>query len=76
METEMTEYPTPAPVFADADHEAEILGEAKTADEAMAIYRDFFDGTGAVPVSAVKTTPERSGRPVDGWLPVTTDDPR
>lgn len=68
-------YPTPAPVFADADHGADIIGQARTATEAMAIYADHFAGTGAKVVKAVKACPERRGEgPVDGWVPELVDE--
>ena len=61
-------YPTPAPVFADADYQADIIGQAKTSEEALAIYRAYFDGVTIV--RAVKTCPDRRGKgPVDGWVP-------
>jgi hypothetical protein len=71
---ETPEYPTAAPVYADADHMAGIIGHARTADEAMAIYAEHFAGTGAKAVQAVKVCPERRGAsggsgPVDGWAP-------
>lgn len=70
----MTSYPTAAPIFADADYMAEIIGTARTADEALARYRDYFDGTGATVTAVRKVQPERHGEgPVDGWAPVLAD---
>lgn len=63
-------YPTAAPVFADADHQAAIIGQARTAEEAMAIYTNQFAGSGLKPIKAVKACPDRRGEgPVDGWVP-------
>jgi hypothetical protein len=47
-------YPVPAPVFADADLEAEIIGQARTAAEAMALYEQQYVGTGMRPTKAVR----------------------
>lgn len=64
-------YPSPAPVFADADYQAEIIGQATTAAEAVAIYATYYAGTGSAPVTkALKACPDRKGEgPVDGWVP-------
>lgn len=68
-------YPVPAPVFADADYQADVIGQATTADEAMAIYAAYFEGTGARPVKAIKACPDRRGEgPVDGWVPELADE--
>ncbi|MFI5020766.1 MAG: hypothetical protein ACHQRJ_03795 [Alphaproteobacteria bacterium] len=68
-------YPCAAPVFADADHGAEIIGQARTAAEAMAVYAAHFTGTGAQAVRAIKACPERRGQgPVDGWVPELVDE--
>jgi hypothetical protein len=67
-----TSYPVPAPIYADGDYMADIIGYAKTADEAMARYVDYFAGTGTTVTGARKITPERRGEgPVDGWAPIT-----
>lgn len=58
------------PVFADLNHQADVIGQAATASEAMAIYAKHFAGTGAVPVKAVRVVRDRRGEgPVDGWAP-------
>jgi len=63
-------YASAAPVFADADYMADIIGQAKTAEEALAIYTRHFDGTGARAIKAIKICPDRRGEgPVDGWAP-------
>lgn len=68
-------YPLAAPVFADGDHQADIIGQATTAAEAMAIYAKHFAGTGAKPVKALKACPDRRGEgPVDGWVPELADE--
>jgi hypothetical protein len=68
METPMLSYPTAAPIFADADYMAEIIGEAQTADEAKARYAAFYADSGVVITAAMKAQPERSS-------PVTTRTP-
>lgn len=63
-------YPSPAPVFADADYQADIIGQARTAAEAVAIYAAYYEGTGQVVAKALKACPDRRGEgPVDGWAP-------
>jgi hypothetical protein len=64
-------YVVPAPVFADADHMAYIIGQAKTAAEAVAIYEAYYAGTGETRrIIAVKACPDRGKEgPVDGWVP-------
>lgn len=64
-------YPSPAPVFADANYMAEIIGHAATAAEAVALYTAYYAGTGASAVTkALKACPDRKGDgPVDGWVP-------
>lgn len=66
-----TAYPVAAPVFADADAMADIIGHAATAAEANAIYARHFEGTGEDrKAKAVKACPDRRGEgPVDGWVP-------
>lgn len=64
-------YPVAAPVFADADYQADIIGQARTAAEAVAIYSAYYEGTGETPpIKARKACPDRHGEgPVDGWVP-------
>lgn len=64
-------YPVAAPVFADADHMADIIGYARTAAEAHAIYARYYAGTGEErEIRVAKACPERRGEgPVDGWVP-------
>ena len=67
-------YPSAAPVFADADHMADVIGQAATAAEALAIYAAHYEGTGARAVKALKACPDRRGEgPVDGWVPELAD---
>lgn len=68
----MTTYPSTAPIFADADHMSDIIGYAATAHEALIRYREYFEGTGVVPLAAVKCCPDRGNGPVDGWMPELT----
>ena len=69
------QYPEPAPVFDGVDHPIEIIGEARTAEEAIKIYREYLLGTGARAVNALKACPELRGTgPVDGWVPVLADE--
>lgn len=65
-------YHRAAPVFSDADHEADIIGYALTRRGATRHYRRFYGCAGfEPPVGAVKACPERRGQgPVDGWEPV------
>ena len=70
-----TTYPIAAPVFADDEPNADILGYAADADEAMALYREFYFDTGTDAVMAVKACPDRRGEgPVDGWVPKLTSE--
>ena len=64
-------YPTAAPVFADAEHMAEVIGETRTAAEAVALYTAYYAGTGAGTVTKARTAcPDRGSEgPVDGWVP-------
>jgi len=64
-------YAAPAPVFADAEYMADIIGYARTAVEAVAIYRAYNEGTGETrEARAVKTSRDRRNEgPVDGWAP-------
>jgi hypothetical protein len=55
-------YPTPAPVFAATDR-ARIIGQARTAAEALEIYHCHYAGSGRTPVKA------RKARPNAGWIP-------
>ncbi len=66
-------YPTAAPVFADADHMADIIGQARTAAEAKAIYTTYYANTDVIVVNAIKATPDREDGPADGWIPEMTD---
>lgn len=62
-------YPVSAPVFADAEADAETIGYALTAAQALALYVAYYAG-GDLPARAVKVTPDRRGfGPVDGWAP-------
>ena len=65
-------YPHIAPIFADADANADIIGMAITAHEALAIYEGHFAGTGETrKISVEKACPDRRGiGPVDGWVPI------
>ena len=70
-----SDYPCPAPVFADQGSNALIIGYAATSTSAMAIFRDYFSGTGAFPTHAIMVAPERRGEgPVPGWAPLLTDE--
>lgn len=70
----MTGYPQPAPVFADSDAQADIIGWARSEDEAFSIYLNFYHGTGTRCIDAAQVTREREDRgPVDGWIPVCVD---
>lgn len=69
-------YPTLAPVFENAESQAYIIGYAKTAVEAVALYTAHYAGTGSAPVTkALKECPERKGEGrVDGWVPEFQDE--
>lgn len=68
-------YQSPAPMFADAEHQADIIGYAITASEALAIYATHFAGTGARAVKVIKACPERRGEgPAAGWISELADE--
>ena len=69
-------YPSPAPVFDSAEpHHPEVIGQAKTAADAMTIYAAYFVGTGAKAIKALKATSYLPNEPpVDGWVPELADE--
>jgi len=66
-----TAYPTAAAVFADIENQAEIIGHAATATEALVLLRHYYDNTSSYPSGVKKVCPERHGEgSVDGWAPL------
>lgn len=65
----MLTYTTAAPIFADADYNADMIGEAKTEAEAVAAYVAHFVGTGSLPVTGARKIVMDPGSR-DGWAPV------
>ena len=63
--------PTAAAVFADIENQAEIIGHAASATEALVLLRHYYDNTGSYPVGVEKVCPERRGEgSIDGWAPL------
>lgn len=63
------QYPVAAPVFADADYAANVIGFAKTEAEAVGIYRRYYSTTNVGPVMGAHKINANPGN-VDGWAPV------
>lgn len=70
-----TAYPTAAAVFADIENQAEIIGHAASATEALILLRHYYARTGSYPVGVEKVCPERRGEgSIDGWAPLFSAD--